>query len=478
MVDASGMAEAPGPGTRLTIYTALVGAKEALNDPLRHLPADAATDLELDFVCVTDSRDLRSDVWRFHLLPHAHLPAEKLSRRPKAMPHEYFPESRYSLYIDNTVTFRRLPHSSDLATDQPYLLRAFRHPSRASMPEEADAVALLGYDDIETICRQLDFYGAATPLNDIAPLTAATVLLRSHHSEPVRRFGTLWWESLLAFSKRDQLSIDFALQQSSARFDHLPGSTTDNDLLHWGGALPGGKRVRASFDALRYAWRHRHDALARQDPRAHFLAHGEGEAAHCDRRPRLLEYICHRQGSSLGQQVSPRRGMADALDALLGPLRSGGGRFLVVRVHGGKEPGAFEDGELDAAMRALSMYLGRQCAGTVLDLSPDDLDLSKGVYAAPPQPFDLVLLLGAGGDRIEAATQRLMRLLSSAGASFVAALSSPASLTQALAVERLLAGHLGAELRTAMHGSTHDDFDTPLDNTLLGFSGGGRAPGR
>lgn len=461
---------APGavPRTRLVVYTALVGPKEKLNNPLADLPAGATSDLELDFVCITDNRALQSDVWRFVYLPTSHLPPEKLSRRPKALPHDYFADADYSLYIDNTVTLRRLPQSNDLTTTQPYLFRAFRHATRSTLQQEADAVAMLGYDDIATICAQLDFYASRTALDGITPLTTATVLLRAHHHDTVRRFGTLWWESLLTFSKRDQLSIDFALQQAGAQIDYLPGATHDSDLVHWHGSLDA-RRVRASFDARRYAWLHRDEPAAVRDPKAHFLAHGGGSDARYQRRAPLLEYICHQQGSSLGAQVSPRRGMAEALDALLAPQRQDPCRYLLVRVQGDAGPLAFGGDELAAAARAIGMLMGRTGKGTLLDLAVDDLADSDKVYTAQQQPYDMAIVIGLPGNLLASATQKLMRLLSPKHGVFVAALASPTTLPEALRAEQLLAAHAGAPVHTALHGSRHDDIDGGLDNTVIGL---------
>ncbi len=456
------------PRTRLVVYTALVGPKERLNNPLDGLPAGATSDLELDFVCITDNRALHSDVWRFVYLPTSHLPPEKLSRRPKALPHEYLADAEYSLYIDNTVTLRRLPQASDLATAEPYLFRAFRHATRSTLQQEADAVAMLGYDDISTICAQLDFYASRTALDSITPLTTATVLLRSHHAQAVRRFGALWWESLLAFSKRDQLSIDFALQQSGAQIDYLPGATHDSELVHWHGSLDT-RRVRASFDARRYAWLHRDDAEALRDPKAHFLQHGHGSDARYQRRLPLLEYICHQQGSSLGALVCPRRGMAAALDALLAPHRSGPCRYLLVRVQGDAGAQSFSADEFAAAVRAIGMLMGSTGKGTLLDLAVDDLAASDKVYTAQQQPYDLAIVIGLPGAQLAAATQKLMRLLAPARGALVAALASPTTLPEALRAEQLLGGWAGAAVHTALQGSQHDDVDGGLDNTVVGL---------
>lgn len=459
------------PRRKLTVYTVLIGAKEALNDPLAALPAASTTDLDIDWVCLTDRRDLRSPTWRFEFIEDRHLPPEKLSRRPKALPHEYFPAAETSLYIDNTVRFKRLPQAADLAhAPGTHLFRAFRHASRGNPQEEATAVACLGYDEVGVICAQMDFIASVRPLDTITPLTTATVLLRSHHHAAVRRFGRLWWESLLAFSKRDQLSFDFARLEAGCTVDHWPGSSDDNPLLHWDGSLSR-HRVQASFDAKRYAWAHRADPVALRDPRGHYLAHASPATSgmpdpRWQRAAPVLEYACWQQGSSLGQQVSPRRDMAGALEALIQPVLRDGLRFMIVRVTD-DGPLAFDATELERATQALRLFMARG-VGAVLDLNADDLQPDGKVYTSDQQPYDLVLLLGLPGTRLEAAAQKLVRLLSRERGGWIAALAGPASVAEAARTEALIESTLGVRASLSLQASRHDGQAAPLANTVVG----------
>ena len=458
------------PKQRLVIYTALVGPKEALNNPLDILPADATSDLDLDFVCITDNPALRSEVWRFVRLATDHLPPEKLSRRPKALPHEYFPDAEYSLYIDNTVSFKRLPQASDLATDWPYLFRAFRHARHTVLDQEAFAIASLGYEDSATICSQLGFYAGRMPLSDITPLTTATVLLRRHHHPVVQQFGRVWWENILAFAKRDQLSFDFALRQAGAEVDYLPGITRDNPFIRWQGSLSP-SRLRASFDAKRYAWVHRDQPDAVADPKAHALAHERGSEPRYQRALGVLELLCFQQRSSLGDQVSPRRGVVETLDALLSPHRRPGCRFVIVRLQGSHAPLAFGTEEFEAAGRALAGFLGAGTDGTVLDLAPQDLAEPSKVYSAGAgQPYDLVLVLGLPGPLLLTAVQKLIRLLAPAGGTLAAVLSSPVTLADAAQAQSLAGRVAIGPVRAMLQASRHDDLPGLLPNTVAGFS--------
>lgn len=461
-----------GARPKLVVYTALVGPKEALNNPLALLPADATTDLDLEFVCLTDDRTLRSEVWRFEYLSQAHLPPEKLSRRPKALPHLYFAQATHSMYIDNTVAFKRLPCAADLATSQPYLFRAFKHARHTQLAQEVHAIAALGYEDADIICQQMDFYAQRLPLAEISPLTTGTVLLREHSHPLVQAFGQIWFENVLAFAKRDQLAFDFALRQSGAQIDYLPGITRDNAFIQWTGSLSPA-RLRASFDAKRYAWRHRQEPEALRDPKAHALAHQRGGEPAYQRPLRLLEVLCHQQGSSLGTQVSPRRGVADALEPLLTPWRQSSSRFVLARVQGlGPQIAQrFEPDECDAAGRALANFLGAQAQGTVLELNLAELTDLARVYTAGAAPaHDVMLVLGLPGEALAAGVHKLVRLLNPARGALALVLASPAPLAQAVEAEAVLQRWLGRAVPASLQAARHDGLDGPMANAMVSLS--------
>jgi hypothetical protein len=414
--------------TRLVIYTVLIGSKEPLGNPLAILPEDATSDLNLRFVCFTDDPSQPSSVWTMRPIGMNHLPPEKLSRRPKAMPHEYFPDDEFSLYIDNTVKFKRLPQSSDLPLPPGPPMRGFKHATRNNPREEAMAVAMLGYDDTATLVRQMDFYKSQGPLEDLTPLTTGTVLMRRHHEQSVRQFGTIWWENILAFSKRDQLSIAYALQSAGLDVGYYPGITRDNEFVHWAGSLSP-DRVKANFDDKRYAWIHRDDPEAHGNPRGHFLKNGVGDDSRYMKHSDLLEYLCFDLGSSLGSFVPPRRRLAHALQSTLQPFRTEAVNYLMVRVRDEQGPMAYEAHDLEKSAQALSMFLSPS-KGTVFDLEQTELEQGTTVYKKTDVEYALVIAIGLSGDLAAGFAERFKRVLGQDSGCMVMLTSSGVSAAQ------------------------------------------------
>jgi len=451
---------------RLVVYTVLTGGKEPLGNPLVWLPPGSTTDLELSFVCFTDRPALQSPVWEIRPIGDQPLPGEKLSRRPKAMPHEYLPDFEYSLYVDNVIVFKRLPQASDLATTRPYLFKLFRHEVRAHLEEEAAVIAQVAYDGMDRLGAQLDFYEKFAPIAQIGPLSTCPVIFREHRHPAVVRFGVTWWEQILNFSKRDQMSFDFSVRHSGVELERLPGTRRDSDLIFHDTKIQP-KRVIANFDPQRYAWVNRADPAARVDPVRHYLDHAERDSRLFMRRLEVFEYLCQRFKSSLGERVAPRRRLGRALQDLLQDRVGRVGRTLLLRVH---EPGetAYQADEMLAAEQVLCLFLGVR-DGVRAEVDAGQLATGLLVYGAPDDAaarFDAVLVLGASAPLWGALEGLLRHALKPAGGLLCALGGSPGTVGQAAAFEAALGARLGVPARLSLGGSLHDSVEGQLGNTV------------
>jgi hypothetical protein len=284
----------------------------------------------------------------------------------------------------------------------------------------------------------------------------------------VQSHSLIWWEQILAFGKRDQMSFDFALQAAGARLEHLPGWKHDSDLIHDTPNIQP-NRVHANFDPVRYAWAHRGDAAAQADPRRHYLEQGRLEWRRYSVPAELLEFLCHRQRSSLGARIAPRRAMAAGLQDLLQARSLQQGRLLVLRVSEGGALG-FEAEELDRAEQALVAFLAGH-RGARLEVKAAELASGRLALRAGEHEFDLLLLIGLPGELLEQALILVRASLAPAGL-LVAMCCSSASLAKLAEFEAAIAAQRGP-VRSSVHASRHDGLDAPLSNSLLAFEWGG-----
>lgn len=445
---------------RLVIYTVLVGDKEALNNPLQLLGAQASSDVDISWVCFTDNAQLQSPVWQMRPFSEPLIPAEKMSRLPKAQPALFFAEFDYSLYIDNTVVLKRLPQRADI---EGALFRGFRHPWRSSPLDEADIVVKSGLDKADVVAQQVDFYRQrGRALEQVGCLTAGTVLLRRHGDARVRRFGELWWTQILLFSKRDQLSLDLCAREAGCPVDYFVGDKTSNDLFLWP-VLPDGRRVQGSFDDQKYAWEHRGDPVARAQPRQHFLQHG-GDGERYGRRVPWFDYACERAGSSLGGQVPPRRGLAEVAGLLLKQPEVAAGPILVIGVQSAAA-WSVEVEELPAAAAAINQYFRFAQAPQVLTAVTgvaDWFDSAPFQGANGISRFAAVMVLGLQADCAARVLPKLRPLFGNHGQVL---LEFGQSLDLPLQQQLLTSAPAGAQLQ-GFHGQ-HISQEGPVPSSVF-----------
>lgn len=195
---------------RRVVYTSLFGGYEPLLDQ------PVAADSDLDFVVFTDDETMQSKTWDVRLVPPA-FPADRTrsSRRVKILAHQYLPDYDESLYIDNSVLLTRPPEAlfADLLPDDSpmaVLTHSFRGPVR-----EEFAAVVKRKREIDIICaEQLAHYEQTAPAALADQTLWAGILLRRHGDPAVQAAMQMWWEHVLRYSRRDQLSLPFVLLAS------------------------------------------------------------------------------------------------------------------------------------------------------------------------------------------------------------------------------------------------------------------------
>lgn len=218
---------APPPADgRPVVYTVLIGDRDQLAD----LPATTA-EAGADFVCLTDRPRPEARGWEQQLLPREFCSDRMDSRRPKCLPHVFFPDAPWSLYLDASVQLTIPP--GGLTGETAELLRqwpargeqrprwwAFAHPERSCLWAEAAELIRLGMADRQTLERQLAFYDACGMPRDWG-LPAGGVLLRSH-TPAVIAVCEDWWREICLWTERDQVSLPFVLWRHGLAWQTFP----------------------------------------------------------------------------------------------------------------------------------------------------------------------------------------------------------------------------------------------------------------
>ncbi len=206
------------------IYTAITGCYDSLT------PLLSSAQMGVSFVAFLDSGHVSSD-WQIRPACRAYDDHCRNAKEHKLLPHIYFPDATYSLYIDGSISLLnvnellRLPQKYLRTTD----IATFRHHRRKCIYTEAEACLEQGKDDPSKINYQIAKYRyECYPVDN--GLAECCVILR-RHSPRIQRFNELWWNEVSQYSRRDQLSFPYVLWKLKMDYTCFPGTARSNPLF-------------------------------------------------------------------------------------------------------------------------------------------------------------------------------------------------------------------------------------------------------
>lgn len=209
------------------VYTALFGGYERLNEQ----PLGAASDL--DFICFTDDDTLASETWEIRVItPAFPLDLVRSQRDIKIRGHSSLSGFDETLYIDNSVTLKVLPENlldewltiADLAICQ--------HSYRDRVVDEFDEVIALNYDEPSRVNEQLLHYAELYP-DVLQQRPFWNALIARRHGLEVQGAMETWYQHVLRFSRRDQLSANVAISISGISVRAIRADNWDSEFHSW-----------------------------------------------------------------------------------------------------------------------------------------------------------------------------------------------------------------------------------------------------
>jgi FtsZ-binding cell division protein ZapB len=231
---------------RSAVYSAVMGGYEQL----REEPLAASSDA--DFVCFTDDPEMSSDTWQVVVVePRFATDPIRSARYLKICGHPALTGYDRTLWVDNSVELLAPPEdfldewltAADVA--------APLHSTRTSLFGEAEAILDIGKDDHVRVYEQLQHYARISS----AALEANphwTGMLARRRTPEVTAVMQTWWEHVLRFSRRDQLSFSMVMSTSSVRLRSVSLPNLESPLHRWPRAMGRSER---SGDAIRDALR-------------------------------------------------------------------------------------------------------------------------------------------------------------------------------------------------------------------------------
>jgi hypothetical protein len=217
------------PSERACVYTALLGGYERLTEQ------PVARESSLDFLCFTDDPALESETWTVRVVEPL-LPQDPVrsQRAFKIRAHATVPEYDVSVYIDNSILLKTRPELllAELLPPE-CTFAAMAHGFRESIADEFRAVVESRLDTVSRCDEQAAHYAEVDPAClELRPLKGG-LLLRRHHDPRVVAAMELWFTHVLRYSRRDQLSLPYALRATGLEPLVLELDNFDSKYHRW-----------------------------------------------------------------------------------------------------------------------------------------------------------------------------------------------------------------------------------------------------
>ncbi|MFW5879566.1 MAG: glycosyltransferase domain-containing protein, partial [bacterium] len=211
---------------KIAVYTAISGCCDKLNDSQFITP-------DVDYICFTDNPHLRSKVWDIRPLPENKLDNNRKAKFPKILPHRLFPDHQLSLWVDGNICLKSDLRPLIISSLEESCMALFRHPeNRESVDSELQSCIKMNKDDPETLKKQIQIYKSEGLLTNQAPPTCM-IILRRHHDHNVKLAMEFWWEQILKYSCRDQISFPYIAWKHDLKYKIIDDYVRDNNYIKW-----------------------------------------------------------------------------------------------------------------------------------------------------------------------------------------------------------------------------------------------------
>ncbi|KAG0500725.1 hypothetical protein HPP92_000797 [Vanilla planifolia] len=177
--------------------------------------------------------------WRIVVVSDLPFSDQRLNGKiPKMLSHRLFPQARYSIWVDSKSQFRRDPFGvlEALLWRTNSVFAISEHGARSNLYEEAKAIVKKHKatpEEVDAQIKQYRYDGIPEDrrLHGKKALAEASVIIREHN--PLTNvFMCLWFNEVVRFTSRDQLSFPYVLRRLKIRNLNMFPVCTRKDLVN------------------------------------------------------------------------------------------------------------------------------------------------------------------------------------------------------------------------------------------------------
>ena len=198
-----------GNEIRIVIFTAITDNYDSIKLPEQLNP-------RFDYVLFTDSPAPDTGIWQIRPITYLHSDKVRSARFIKTHPHVFLNDYNVAIWIDSNIM---------ILGDIYYIVERFLysgksvgavpHPLRESIYEEVTVCENKGKDENDVMKEQIDKYEKKSFLH--RDLIESNFIIFDLRNNKTACFLDRWWHEIDRHSRRDQLSLNYAL--SEAGFD-------------------------------------------------------------------------------------------------------------------------------------------------------------------------------------------------------------------------------------------------------------------
>lgn len=202
-----------GHKAKIAIFTAITNKYDSIKLP-------ALINPDYDYILFTDSATTDTGVWKILPVTFFHEDSTRTARYIKTHPHVLLPDYDYALWIDsNIMIIDNIQELIEKFEKSGLPVAAHPHPSRSSIYEEVNECSRLKKDDMEIMEIQTKLYQEENFSHD--DLIESNVMIFNMKHPQTKIFLDNWWKEIDKHSKRDQLSLNYAMHQTGIKWHRL-----------------------------------------------------------------------------------------------------------------------------------------------------------------------------------------------------------------------------------------------------------------
>ncbi len=189
---------------RIAVFMAVAGDYDSIKDP--EIVSDKA-----DYFIFTDQELPPNSIWQKRDFEYFDADPTRMARFIKTHPHLYFGDYDWALWMDANLQINVPPEDIIAPFAATHVLATWTHPLRRCIFDEAKECEKRSKDDGQVMSAQMERYKSAG-FTAGAGLFETSVMASKMNEPSITAVMNKWWAEIEQGSRRDQLSLPFALR--------------------------------------------------------------------------------------------------------------------------------------------------------------------------------------------------------------------------------------------------------------------------